>query len=285
MLAYVLSAVAWCFARLPAGLLAGLASCVAFLQFDVLRIRRRVILENLQTAFPDWSDARRIQAGRGGCRSFFQTVLEFVASERYFDRAEMEVVNKGIMDEALARGGGVYIVCIHMGNWEFLCSRGSRYFNPVSILAKDIGTGEGAKWVTQTRARNGCYVIPRNGEVPAALQIPKLLKAGNIIGFIVDQHKPGGVRVPLFGKPAFTNSGLLQLWMRHPAPILPAIARRVSATKHQMIFLPEFQVEKPEGAKFKETVVQNTARLNLVVEEMIRMNPDQYFWMHRRWKG
>jgi len=285
MIRPLLSMIAWVFSWTPPAVLSALASILAFLSFDVLRVRRSVILENLRTAFPEWTESRRAQAGRGGCKSFFQTVLEFLAARRYFRNAQMDVVNKHIMDEALARAGSVYIVCIHMGNWELLCSRGTSYFKPVSILAKDIGKGAGAKWVTERRFENGCFVIPRDGEVPAALQIPKLLKSGNIIGFIVDQHKPGGVRVPLFGKPAFTNSGLLQLYLRHPAPILPAIARRVSANCHEMIFLPEFEVEKPEGARFKETVVHNVARLNRVVEDMIRLNPDQYFWMHRRWKG
>lgn len=284
MIRRLLEAAAWAFAFVPPRLLELLAGALAWLAYHVLRVRRGVMDANVATAFPEATAAERARMAKGGVQSFLQTMFEFFSSERYFREARMEIVDRHVLDGALAKGRGAYIMCIHIGNWEFLCSRGTREFAPVSVLAKDVGRGEGARWVTERRRRNGCYVIPRNGEVPAALQIPKVLARNEIIGFIVDQHKPGGPRVPLFGKPAHTNSGLFQLWMRHKAPVIPAIARRVDAHTHQMIFFPEFEVEQPAGMKFKETVLHNVARMNAVVEEMIRRNPDQYFWLHRRWK-
>lgn len=279
-----LDALAWTFSLIPPVALGAAAAALAWVAFDVLRIRRSLVLSNIARAFPHLSLADRVRMGRSSVRSFALTMFEFFASGRYFRDARMDVINGDALHAAIAAGKGAYIMVIHIGNWEFLCNRGTHHFAPVSVLAKDVGRGAGARWVTEKRRKNGCFVIPRNGEVPAALRIPRLLSENGIIGFIVDQHKPGGVKAPLFGTPAWTNSGLLQIWMRHKAPILPAIGRRVGPNHHEMIFLPEFVVETDPGWKFKETVIKNVEKMNLVVEDMIRLAPDQYFWLHKRWK-
>ena len=280
----LLDALAWAFSLIPSGVLGAVASALAWLAFDVVRIRRSVVLQNILRAFPASSHAERVRMGRASVRSFVLTMFEFFASGRYFRDARMDVVNGDALHAAIAAGKGAYIIVIHIGNWEFLCNRGTRHFAPVSVLAKDVGRGAGAVWVTEKRRKNGCFVIPRNGEVPAALRIPRLLSENGIIGFVVDQHKPGGVKAPFFGTPAWTNSGLFQIWMRHKAPILPAIGRRVGPNHHEMIFLPEFVVESDPTWKFKETVTRNVEKMNRVVEDMIRLAPDQYFWLHKRWK-
>lgn len=280
----VLDAAAWAFSLLPAKLLGALAGSLAWLAFDILRIRRGLVLQNIGRAFPELAHTQKVHMARASVRSFFLTMFEFFASSRYFRDARMDVINGEALHAAIAAGKGAYILVIHIGNWEFLCNRGTLHFAPVSVLAKDVGRGAGARWVTEKRRQNGCFVIPRNGEVPAALRIPRILSENGIIGFVVDQHKPGGVKAPLFGTPAWTNSGLFQIWMRHKAPILPAIGRRVGPNHHEMIFLPEFEVETNPEWKFKETVTKNVEKMNRVVEEMIRLAPDQYFWLHKRWK-
>jgi Kdo2-lipid IVA lauroyltransferase/acyltransferase len=257
---------------------------LAILVFDCLRIRRRVALSNIQIAFPELSPKQALQMARSSYFNFGMTVVEFLGSRRLFSQMLMTVENGEYLQNALKKGDGAYVLCIHMGNWEFMCSKGSQLFSKVSILAKDIGKGSAADFVTELRAFNGCYVIPRKAEQSATQKIYECLGNNEIVGFMVDQSRPGSPRVPLFGKGALTNVGLLQLCMRRAAPIIPVVSHRNSAGVHTMRFLPEFCLEQPEGLKFKETVILNAARMNLVVEQMIQTCPDQYFWMHRRWK-
>jgi len=280
----LLDVLARAFSFLPPKAFEILSGVLALLAFDVLRIRRRVVLANIARAFPELPDEKRRTMARSSYQSFGQTMCEFFASGRYFRDARMDILGEKPLRDALAAGRGAYIIVIHAGNWEFLCSRGTRHFAPVSVLAKDVGRGPAARWVTEMRQRNGCYVIARDGEVPATLRIPRILADNGIIGFVVDQHKPGGPRVPLFGTPAHTNSGLFQIWMRHKAPVIPAVAHRVGPNHHEMIFFPEFEVLTDPTWKFKETVLRNVEKMNLVVEEMIKTVPDQYFWLHKRWK-
>jgi Kdo2-lipid IVA lauroyltransferase/acyltransferase len=271
-------------AQVPPLLYEKFAQTLSYLAWDLLRVRRKVVLQNLTKAFPAWDESKKSHTARRSFQSFFQTMFEFAGSGSYFKKAQMDIFHREYLDAALTKRQGAYIICIHMSNWEYMCSVGTREFAKVFVLAKDVGKGASAQWVTQTRAHNGCYVIPRNGETPAAQLIPKVLARNEIIGFIMDQHKPGGPLIPLFTHPAHTNSGLVQLAMRTPAPIIPAVSRRISHSHHELYFLPEFILEKPSGMKFKETVLHNLERLNKVVEEMIRFCPEQYFWLHKRWK-
>ena len=280
----LLKALGWFIGSVPLVLLSAVIWIATWISFDLFRIRRKVSLRNIQRALPEVSEAERVRLVRRAYYNFGFTTLEFLGSKKRFTSMSMEVIHPEILENALKQRKGVFILCIHLGNWEFMCSSGAKRFARASILAKDVGKGATAEFVTQMRADNGCFVIPRGGSINATQRIYQCLSQNEIVGFMVDQSRPGSPRIPLFGEGALTNVGLFQLWMRKPAPIIPVVTRRTGLGKHEMRFFEELEVEQPEGLKFKETVIHNGHKMNKIVEQMILTAPEQYFWMHRRWK-
>jgi KDO2-lipid IV(A) lauroyltransferase len=135
------------------------------------------------------------------------------------------------------------------------------------------------------RRRNGFLDIQRTGKGDGVRAILKRLAAGEMIGFVLDQSRPGEPRLPFFGKPASTNTGLAALWLRRPAPVVPCWIERVGFGQHRLHVLPALEMKPSGSAKQNGIEIMETSRFfNTVLESMIAQRPEQYLWMHRRWK-
>jgi len=110
------------------------------------------------------------------------------------------------------------------------------------------------------------------------------LKQNQTVGFMVDQRRKKGLLVPYFGELAWTNSGLFYLWKAQPAPIIPITIKRTGLWSQCIIIHDEFELLGVGDLKFKEFVLENTKRMNQRVEALVAANPEEYFWMHDRWK-
>ena len=108
------------------------------------------------------------------------------------------------------------------------------------------------------------------------------LKNGEMVGFMLDQYRQDGQMVPFWGTPAKSNPALAALWRRYPAPVISAFAQRTGICEHVVELLPELEIHKTQNSE--EDVLRITAQFNKVLEDMIRRCPEQYFWMHNRWK-
>ncbi|APJ03917.1 lysophospholipid acyltransferase family protein [Silvanigrella aquatica] len=262
-----------------------LSLILAILMFDILKIRRKVILKNLNIAFGETKSLQeKIKIGRKSTISFLQTALELFTAKKLFARTKFILNNENIANELFSQNLGIYTLCIHMGNWEYLCHIGSVKFAPVHVVVKPIGKGTLAKWVEDMRSSIGYRLIDRKSVETPTTQIFNALSKQEVIGFIVDQKRPRGEVVPFFGKDASTNNSLAKLWLRKKAPIIPVIIKRTKIDTHEITFLPEFKMTEDKNLSFEENVTQNTIQMNLLVEEMIRQNPEEYFWMHNRWE-
>jgi len=261
-----------------------LATIFAVFWFDILRIRRDVILKNLDIAFGSTkSKEEKIKIGRKSIYSFLYTAFTFLAAKKLFPKMKVGFSNQEKFDELRTRGMGLYAICIHMGNWEFLCHAACKYLVPIHIVAKPIGKGTLATWVTALRRFLGYRLIDRGGKESAATQIFNALNKQGVIGFITDQKRPNGETLPFFGKEASTNNSLAKLWLRKKAPVIPVIIKRTALDTYDVIFFQEFEMQDDKNLSIAENVTENTRRMNLVVEEMIRKNPEEYFWLHKRW--
>lgn len=260
------------------------SSIFGILLFDILKIRRKVILKNLTIAFGETkSKDEKIRIGRRSTISFIQTALELFTAKKLFARTKYILKDEHIVNELITQKMGIYAICIHMGNWEYLCHIGSTQFAPIHVVVKPIGKGALAKWVENMRASIGFQLIDRKGKESSTTQIFHALNKQEIIGFIVDQKRPRGEMLPFFGKKASTNNSLAKLWMRKKAPVIPVIIKRVKINTHEITFLPEFKMHDNKNISIEENIRENTLRINAVVEKMILKNPEEYFWMHNRW--
>lgn len=266
----------------------GLGVLLGILCFDVLRIRRRVILKNLEIAFGDSrSLAERKFIGRASTISFIVTILEFFASERLFPKASVLFVNEEHLREAYPANAstGMYGLCIHMGNWEYLCHLHAQiYGKPVYVVAKAVGSKSVDDWVKKRRMALGYSLIGRNEKTSAAQQISKAIYNQQMVGFIVDQKRSRGEILPFFGRLASTNNSLAKLYLRTPAPILPSMIQRLKPGEYQITYFPILKFPENEHLSVSERVTALTQAMNAQVEEMIRLCPQEYFWMHNRWE-
>lgn len=261
----------------------GFSNFLGWLSFDVLRVRRKIMLTNLDIAFgKQYSLREKKQICRKATASFFLTILEFLSSRWVFPKLKIEIENGQPLHTALSRGGA-FVLCTHMGNWEYMCYAGSLEFAPTSVVVKDIGTGALAEWVRRRRIANKMLVIDRKS-TRATQAILKTIRDGNLCGFIVDQKRPSGEKLPFFGRLALTNTGLIQLALRRPAPIFPCLTYRVGLRKYRMMFLDELRLDNSPGVDLQTLISLNASKMNEVVEKIIRICPEQYFWMHNRWK-
>ena len=282
----LLQFLAYVFALLGVRGLRLVAASLGILAFDLLRLRRKVVLENLDIAFGDSrTHAEKIRIGRLSYINFLDTTLEFFASKRLYSKLQTSTKNAQHMEQALAQGHGVYNMIIHMGNFELMASAGAKYWTRVNAVTKPVGKGEFAAWVRQRREENGHFeILPGGGQGSRQKMIFDALRRKEIVGFMVDQRRSKGIRLPFFSKPALTNTSLFQLWKRQRAPIVPALMHRTGLASHEYLFFPEFVVHENPDWTDEQFLTENSLRMNAVVEDMIRVAPEEYFWLHKRWK-
>lgn len=260
---------------------------IAFLAFDILRIRRGLVLKNLERVFgADSSLAVRMQVARLSLAHFILTSIEFFGARWIFKKVQFDIKNAARMDEALQQGRGVYALVIHSGNFEMMAYAVSKRFRRISAPVKPVGRGAMARWVQRNRAAHGLFEVV-NADETDKLRTGRLiaaLKQNEIVGFMVDQRRKKGLLVPFFGELAWTNSGLFYLWKAHPAPIIPVTIQRTGLWSQQVTIHEELDPVGVGELKFKEFVLENTKKMNQRVETLVAANPNEYFWMHDRWK-
>ena len=210
------------------------------------------------------------------------TCCEFLSGSRYFNKAEIRWENEIVIQNTLQRRDGVYVLAMHMGNWELLAAKISQKLYPVHLIVKPITNLKISKYINGLRESFGSYTLMPSTTNNVIFDILKALQKGEIIGFIGDQRRNRGPRVPLFSQSARTNESLSKIWHKKPAPIIPAYIVREGYFKHKAIFLDEVcfsHLSIDNNSHFN-----NLLKMNQVIEYVIQQAPEQYFWMHNRWK-
>ncbi|MEZ4741883.1 MAG: lysophospholipid acyltransferase family protein [Bdellovibrionota bacterium] len=259
------------------------AHMLATLSFKIFRVRRRLILSNLEKAFSsELSLTERTSIAYQSVYHFMLTVIEFVAARRGDLAANVSFEGEQYLTEALAQGSGVYILCCHMGNWETMGAAINKAFAPAHVVVKKVGSNSMNRFVCEQRELNGFRIIDRSGSSSANKLIKDTLKRKEIVGFVMDQSRPNEEKIPFFGHPAKTNSGLSILWRRNPVPLVPAHIERIAVDHHVVKFGPA--IEPIRSKDIKQDLKQLTQRFNHEIENIIKQKPEQYFWFHNRWK-
>jgi KDO2-lipid IV(A) lauroyltransferase len=264
----------------------GLSRSISFFCWSVLRLRRRTVTENLRTAV---AGGLALPLGiEGTARRAYDhiamTAIEFLRGSRHDWSSGVEIAGENHIAGALSGGRGVYLLCAHQGNWEVHGAALSRLIRPAHILVKKVGSDQVNSFVLGMRRRNGFRDIERAKKGDAVRVILRALSAGDMVAFVMDQTRPGEPLVPFFGVPARTNTGLASLWRRHQAPVVPCWIERLEFGRHRLHFLPALDLSSNITSDAKTDIMETTRRFNEVLESIIGQRPEQYFWMHRRWK-
>lgn len=279
---WLMTALAALLTRLPDRTVDRLAWGLAVFAFDWVRVRRRTVLHNLSLAFPEKSLEERKAFGRTSYYHFFLTAFEFLTSSRLDLASTVKLVGDEHMRSALAAGRGAYILCMHLGNWEAMGAACSRNFGPSHVLVKAVGTSGLNRFVSEYRERNGFHWVKRQRKGDGLKAIANILAKREVVGFVMDQARPGEPKLPFFGHPAKTNTSFAAILRRYPAPVVPSFVIRDGFHRHTEYFLPPIELSFTDDAQ--ADVLKHSAMFNGIVEECVRRAPEQYFWLHNRWK-
>ena len=256
---------------------------MARLLFDVLRMRRKVVLRNLEIAFGASMDhAQRVALGRTSVFNFCRTVLEFLYAVHHDPTETIQIEGVEHLNMALAHGHGVFIVCTHLGNPEATGAKIGKMV-PTWIPAKKVAVAGVNRFLTEMRQKRGFFVLPREKKGDGIRAIRDALAKNQVVGIVVDQTRPGEPKLPFFGHPAKSNTSYAAIWQRVGRPPVIALSiRREAFFEHTLRFLPA--LELPTVGSHEEQVLAHTLAFNQTAEKIIREDPASYFWMHDRWK-
>jgi KDO2-lipid IV(A) lauroyltransferase len=246
---------------------------------------RRAALFNLKLAFPEWSDAKRRQVVRGMIRQIGWMAGEFSQFPNY-TRTNIEriVVFDGFenFDVARRRGMGVLFLTGHMSAWELAPFAHALYGYPLHFLVRPVANRRVDELINRYRCLSGNKPIEKNRSARAIL---KVLSEGGTVGILSDQNTAleEGVFVDFFGIPASTTSGLARIALRTGAAVVPGfLSWDEVRRKYRLRFEPAVELARTRDEE--ADVVENTARFTRVIEEYVRAHPDQWLWVHKRWK-
>lgn len=270
------------FSKMPLGLRERFGAVLGALAFYTAPGERQRTLENLRRAYGEGlSEKERSRLAVGVFMNLGRSVMETLEGWKNPERMLSFVGSvKGwnTFEKAYARGKGVLIVTAHLGNWELLAA----YFAarvPTAVVAKKTYDGRLDRLLTAFRRSYGAQVIHR-GDTRGML---RALKEKKIIGFLMDQDTTGeGVFVPFFDLPAWTLIGPAALAYRTGAPLLTAFCARGKNDRWDIWIDPEIALSKVGE---KEQMIFETVRTyTRNIEAAVRRFPDQWMWMHPRWK-
>jgi len=189
------------------------------------------------------------------------------------------------IERARQNGRGVILLTAHLGNWEVMGARAAQDF-PLSVVARPAGNRAVQRHIDGVRESAGIGVISKYDTGRSAL---KTLRAGGTLGVLPDQYAwPDGVLLPMFGHPTRFVTSLARLALMSGAPVLPSFGvRRTPWLRDGRIVAtvgPEFSVEAASTRTRDEVVMDGTRRVVTELENIISRHPDQWLWMHHRWR-
>jgi len=263
--------------------LEGMANALAFICFDIFRVRRRVMLRNLKIAFgEDLNAQQRVKIARVAFSNFIQSVFEAFVCRKHPIDADVLVENAEILEREIAKEQGVYFLLCHMGNWEAMGAFMSHRFRPSYTAMKKVGSKGVNRYIENMRIGNDMHWIKREKKGEASRQMAEILNRGELVGFVMDQARPGEPRLPFFSKDAKTNTSLAAIWQKRPAPIVPAYFYRRGFGRHTLVINPPITMRVTDDPK--ADVIFNSKLFNHEVEKIVTRRPEHYFWFHNRWK-
>lgn len=241
---------------------------------------------NLRLAFPDWPEAKRRDVKRKMVSNLGWMAAEFARLPKYSkENIERFVILDG-HENFLAgqnRGKGVIYLTGHIGAWELSSFAHALYGYPLNYMARPLDNEPLDRVVNQYRGLSGNSPIWKND---AARGVLRVLKAAGTVGILADQNTmpSEGVFVDFFGTPACTTTGIARVALHTDAAVVPGYAfwdRGIG--KYRLRFEPPVELTRTGDAL--RDIRENTQRFTKVIEGIIRQHPEQWIWIHARWKN
>ncbi len=286
MIRFVLILAPWFLRALPRVFRLGLGKAIGWFWFHILRFRRGLVLEHLRLAFgSEKSEADILRLASKNFENYGHILVEFLLSIGWSPQKVRENIPFDGLDHlqaALAKGKGVFALTLHLANWEWMAGSLASHF-PTEAVAKHTKNPAVDEFLLWQRNNMGLDILYESG---TARDILRALGKNKIVIFANDQFMgpPIGLPVRFFGKRAGTAVGLALLSERCPAPIVPVYAHRDERGVLRVVAEPELKLP-PFSENKDDRLYEKTQYFNDFLEARVREYPDQWLWLHRRWKA
>ena len=275
------------FGVLPYGVVKVLTSFIIAVAFEFVKSKRKIAKESIDIALGDTvSDEKKKEIvkacftnmGRGMIElMYFTNHPEMIREKVFFE-------GKANLDAALKEGKGVILVSAHFGNFPMMLLRIVQEGYQTSGIMRESRDVVIEKDFLAMRNKFGLKTIYSHPRTECVRQSLKVLRDNELLFIPLDQNfgTKGGVFVEFFGQPAATATGPAVFAMRTGAPIVPIFTMRDQGDRHKIIIEPAFHLE--EKGNDEATIFACTQKITQIIERYVRKYPQEWGWMHRRWK-
>ena len=273
-----------CFRGIPTPLRKALFTGVFRLFYHLSPTQRLFAIHNLQRAFPEKPKEEIIRIARGVYRNMGIVAAEFFDIPSLTKENISRIVDaEGLENcrKALEKGKGVLLFGAHFGNWELEAVAASLLLAPLAVIYRHLDSPFLDRLVLKVRSATGNIPLAKEHAMRAML---RTLNKNGMLGILIDQNVDWyeGVFVDYFGRPACTTNGLAILALHTGTPVLPGYMARLPNGRYRFVIGPE--VEIVDTGDRDADVLANTQRFTKIIEETVRLYPDQWLWVHKRWK-
>jgi Kdo2-lipid IVA lauroyltransferase/acyltransferase len=289
MIAWIQYAAVWCFLQflgnLPKAQARFLSVALVRCLYNSLPRLRKTAQINLELAFPAMTAAERERLTLSMLRNLGWMAVEFARFPRYTaENIDQILVLDGQENflESQRQGRGVLFLTCHIGAWELSSFAHALYGHPLHYMARHIDNPRVDHLINSYRCLSGNRPIFKNESARAVL---KILTDRGTVGILADQNTmpQEAVFVDFFGKAASTSTGLARLALHTGAAVVPGYAVwDATARKYRLRFEPPVRLAQTGDPE--QDVLANTQRFTKIIEEIVRKYPDQWVWVHGRWK-
>ena len=261
-----------------------LGRCIGVFWFDILRIRRSTAISNLMRAYPEMTRKEATKVGRQSLIHMGYNIME-IFSFPFLDKKQVmsryHSPDVSIISQAFKKGRGVMMLSAHVGNGDMGSAVLSYSGFPVHLVSKEFSSGWLNDFWFKARQKHGTKFIPPKR---SAYEILKALKKNEMVIYVLDQYTapPNGIVTEFFGIKTGTAFGPALLAQRSGAVVIPACSYRNKFGDDGLLIGKPIAFEEKETKE--ETLRHNTQNYCDAIEKLIRAHPEQWMWIHRRWK-
>jgi len=270
--------------RLPRRLVLASGRRLGLLWARLDRRHRAIAADNLRQAFPQWDEARVIRTARDVYAHFGTMILDLLwmqgrSAAELLALADLHGIEH--VQRAVAAGRGVLAPSSHLGNWEFQAIASAPLVGGIASIARPLDNLALDRRLVALRTATGNNVIYKQRALAEAI---RTIRQGGILAVLIDQNvqEKDGIFVRFFGRPAATTTVAAALALKTGCAIVPVRCTLQPGGRYRMVYGPP--VAWDGSGRRDEDIAALTQRLTGIIEEWVRESPEQWLWLHRRWK-
>jgi KDO2-lipid IV(A) lauroyltransferase len=260
------------------------SSIIAFFFYYILPIRKKVVIDNLKHAFPDFTNEKIKDIAYSSYKNFCLTLAEILYMPWLTENQLVKIMvceNRDLIVKRFDEGNGVILLSAHLGNWEYLATSVAAQINKkFSVVVKPQRNPFVDRWMNKYRTKWTNEIVPLGVSIRNIFSV--LLNRG-IVAMVADQRGPKeSIKLKFFERMTSVYTGPAVLSLKTNSPIIYGISIRQKDLNYKVDLIEVDRNNLPDNQE--EKIKALTERMLKILEEIIKQNPEQWLWMHKRWK-